>query len=40
MVLWETDSISVSEITRQRIPNTNTITLVLKRIEAQVIIKR
>ena len=40
MVLWETDSIPVSEITRQLILNTNTITPVLKRMEAQGIIKR
>lgn len=40
MVLWETDSIPVSEITRRLILNTNTITPVLKRMEAQGIIKR
>jgi DNA-binding MarR family transcriptional regulator len=40
MVLWETDNIAVSEITRRLILNTNTITPVLKRMEAQGIIKR
>lgn len=40
MVLWETDSIAVSEITRRLILNTNTITPVLKRMEAQGIITR
>jgi DNA-binding MarR family transcriptional regulator len=40
MVLWETDSIPVSEITRRLILNTNTITPVLKRMEAQGIITR
>jgi len=40
MVLWETDSIAVSEITRRLILNTNTITPVLKRMEAQGLITR
>ncbi len=40
MILWETDSIAVSEITRRLILNTNTITPVLKRMEAQGIITR
>jgi MarR family transcriptional regulator, organic hydroperoxide resistance regulator len=40
MVLWETDSIAVSEITRRLILNTNTITPVLKRMEAQGTITR
>lgn len=40
MVLWETDSIAVSEITRRLILNTNTITPILKRMEAQGIITR
>jgi len=40
MVLWETDSITVNEITRQLILNTNTITPVLKRMEMQGIITR
>jgi DNA-binding MarR family transcriptional regulator len=35
MILWETDSIAVNEITRRLILNTNTITPVLKRMEAQ-----
>ena len=38
LVLWETDSIPVSEIKRRLILNTNTITPVLKRMEAQGII--
>jgi DNA-binding MarR family transcriptional regulator len=40
MVLWEIDNIPVSEITRRLILNTNTITPVLKRMEAQGIITR
>ena len=40
MVLWETDSIAVSEITHQLILNTNTITPVLKRMEARGLITR
>lgn len=40
MVLWETDSISVNEITSRLILNTNTITPILKRMEAQGIITR
>lgn len=40
MVLWETDSISVNEITERLILNTNTITPILKRMEAQGIIIR
>jgi DNA-binding MarR family transcriptional regulator len=40
MILWETDSIAVNEITRRLILNTNTITPVLKRMEAQGIITR
>jgi len=40
MVLWETDSIVVSEITRRLILNTNTITPLLKRMETQGIITR
>jgi DNA-binding MarR family transcriptional regulator len=40
LVLWETDSIAVSEITRRLILHTNTITPVLKRMEAQGIITR
>jgi len=40
MVLWETDSIAVSEITQRLILNTNTVTPILKRMEAQGIITR
>ncbi len=40
MVLWETDSIAVTEITHRLILNTNTITPLLKRMEAQGIITR
>lgn len=40
MVLWETDSIAVSEITQRLILNTNTVTPILKRMEAQGIIQR
>jgi DNA-binding MarR family transcriptional regulator len=40
MVLWETDNISVSEITQRLILNTNTVTPILKRMEAQGIITR
>ncbi len=40
MVLWETDSIFVSEITQRLILNTNTVTPILKRMEAQGIITR
>jgi len=40
MVLWETDSVSVNEITQRLILNTNTITPILKRMEAQGIITR
>ncbi len=40
LVLWETDSISVSEITQRLILNTNTVTPILKRMEAQGIITR
>jgi MarR family transcriptional regulator, organic hydroperoxide resistance regulator len=40
MVLWEKDSIQVSEITERLILNTNTITPVLKRMEAQGLIER
>ena len=40
MVLWETDSITVNEITHRLILNTNTVTPVLKRMEAQGIITR
>lgn len=40
MVLWETDCVSVNEITTRLILNTNTITPILKRMEAQGIITR
>ena len=40
MILWETNSISVSEITQRLILNTNTVTPILKRMEAQGIITR
>ncbi len=40
MVLWETDSISVNEISKKLILNTNTITPLLKRMETLAIIKR
>lgn len=40
MVLWETDGIAVSEITERLILNTNTVTPILKRMEAQGIITR
>jgi DNA-binding MarR family transcriptional regulator len=40
MVLWETDSVSVNEITRRLFLNTNTITPVLKRMAAQGIVTR
>lgn len=40
MILWETDSIAVSEITRRLILGTSTITPLLKRMEAQGIITR
>jgi len=40
LVLWETDNIPVSEITRRLILNTNTVTPVLKRMEAQGMITR
>lgn len=40
MVLWETDLISVNEITDKLILNTNTVTPLLKRMEAQALIKR
>jgi DNA-binding MarR family transcriptional regulator len=40
MVLWETDKISVNEISKKLILNTNTITPLLKRMETQGIIER
>lgn len=40
LVLWETDTISVNEISQKLILNTNTITPLLKRLETLDIIKR
>ena len=40
MVLWETDNISVNEISHKLILNTNTVTPLLKRMEIQGIITR
>lgn len=40
MVLWETDSLAVSEITHRLLLNTNTVTPILKRMEAQGIVTR
>lgn len=40
MVLWETDSISVNDITQRLILNTNTVTPILKRMQAQGLISR
>ncbi|MDX9847978.1 MAG: MarR family transcriptional regulator [Tenuifilaceae bacterium] len=40
MVLWETDEISVNEITQKLILNTNTVTPLLKRMETQGLITR
>jgi len=40
MVLWETDTIPVNEISEKLILNTNTVTPLLKRMETQGIIKR
>lgn len=40
MVLWETDHISVNEITDKLILNTNTVTPLLKRMETQGLIHR
>jgi len=40
MVLWEKDGIAVSEITERLILNTNTVTPILKRMEAQGLITR
>jgi MarR family transcriptional regulator, organic hydroperoxide resistance regulator len=40
MVLWETDTITVNEISKKLILNTNTITPLLKRMETQGIIER
>ena len=40
MVLWENDSMPVNTIAKKLILNTNTITPLLKRMEAQGIVKR
>ena len=40
MVLWETDNISVNDISQKLILNTNTVTPLLKRMEVQGIITR
>jgi len=40
LVLWETNNISVSEITEKLILNTNTVTPLLKRMESLDIISR
>lgn len=40
MVLWETDHISVNEISKKLILNTNTVTPLLKRMETLGIIQR
>ena len=40
MVLWETDNISVNEISQKLILNTNTITPLLKRMETLGLVKR
>src|SRR5665647_1308906 len=40
MVLWETDGVSVNEITQKLILNTNTVTPLLKRMETLGIIVR
>jgi len=40
MVLWETDGISVNEISQKLILNTNTVTPLLKRMEIQGLITR
>jgi DNA-binding MarR family transcriptional regulator len=40
MVLWENDGITVNEISKKLILNTNTITPLLKRMESEGIIRR
>jgi len=40
MVLWEKDALSVNEISRKLILNTNTLTPLLKRMETQGLLKR
>jgi DNA-binding MarR family transcriptional regulator len=40
MVLWENDDVPVNDISQKLILNTNTVTPLLKRMEAQGLIKR
>jgi len=40
MVLWEFEELTVNEIAEKLILNTNTVTPLLKRMEAQLILKR
>jgi len=40
MILWETDNMTVNDISRKLILNTNTVTPLLKRMEVQGIITR
>jgi len=40
LVLWETNGVTVNEITRKLILNTNTVTPLLKRMESEGIISR
>jgi DNA-binding MarR family transcriptional regulator len=40
MVLWETDKVSVNEISQKLILNTNTLTPLLKRLESQGLLSR
>ena len=40
MVLWETDRVPVNQITQRLFLNTNTVTPILKRMEAQGLITR
>ena len=40
LVLWDTDELTVNEITRRLLLNTNTITPLLKRMETQGLITR
>lgn len=40
MVLWESDEISVNDIAKKLILNTNTVTPLLKRMEKQGLLKR
>jgi DNA-binding MarR family transcriptional regulator len=40
MILWEKDGVSINEIARKLILNTNTVTPLLKRMESQGLLKR